>query len=101
MAKSRIVDAKTVFQVLNKTRREPVDDRRYLDKEGYVADMPWDMLVKNQVSQALEQAKADKCAGRLATDLGYDKEAKFFHSRASRTFKLWDSKQDLFAPLSE
>merc|ERR1719379_222706 len=89
-----MVDPDAAFRVLNATRRQPVDERRYLAHGGFIPEKE-----EHSVSKALEQAKADSCVGRVARDLGHVREAEFFESQARSVYRHWDPKHSLFVPL--
>eukprot|EP00930_Biecheleria_cincta_P037907 TRINITY_DN26054_c0_g1_i1.p1 TRINITY_DN26054_c0_g1~~TRINITY_DN26054_c0_g1_i1.p1 ORF type:complete len:954 (-),score=123.45 TRINITY_DN26054_c0_g1_i1:161-3022(-) len=91
MARQGLVNASAAFKVLNSTRRLPVDERKYTDTQGFVPASE-----KNSVSEALEQATADSCVGKLAKDLGHSKEASYFEQKADLAFNYWDAKHKIF-----
>lgn len=96
MAREGIVNASAAFQVLNSTRRIPVDERRYTDQQGYVPSSE-----EHSVSEALEQATADSCVGKLAKDLGYSSEASYFLQKADLAFDYWDARHKIFKERQE
>eukprot|EP00928_Gymnodinium_smaydae_P032165 TRINITY_DN23368_c0_g1_i1.p1 TRINITY_DN23368_c0_g1~~TRINITY_DN23368_c0_g1_i1.p1 ORF type:complete len:354 (-),score=45.29 TRINITY_DN23368_c0_g1_i1:255-1316(-) len=91
MALEGIINKSSAFAAIKSSRTADVDERRSIDVLGhYNAD---------RVSHALEQAHADRCASRVAEDLGLDDDRMYFQKRADTAFKFWDPKQGIFAPL--
>jgi putative alpha-1,2-mannosidase len=81
-------------------RRAPVDERKYLDENGVVADgLPKDadVHIPERVSRFLEQAKADHCVSSLASDLHEEADAKYFHKRSDLIFGTWKADLEVFS----
>jgi predicted alpha-1,2-mannosidase len=100
MARNGILDKKDVFKVVRMARKAPVDERKYLDVNGVVADgLPKvaDAYIPEHVSRFLEQAKADHCVSSLASDLHEEADAKYFHKRSDLIFGIWKADLEVFS----
>lgn len=104
MARNGILDKKDVFKVVRMVRKAPVDERKYLDVKGKVADgLPKDadVYIPERVSRFLEQAKADHCVSSLASDLHEAADSKYFHKRSDLIFGIWKADLEVFSTVEE